>query len=92
MDFKAAMVRLAKHLTGEITDRRVLEAMARVPRESEGLACEDRHIPIGYGQMISQPYIVALMTENLELTGDEKVLELVSGSGHQTAILAELVR
>ncbi len=98
MDFKAARVRLAEHLAGEITDRRVLEAMARVPRErfvpreSEGQAYEDRPLPIGYGQTISQPYIVALMTEKLELTGDENVLELGTGSGYQTAILAELVR
>lgn len=98
MDFKAARVRLADHLAGEITDRRVLEAIAHVPRErfvppsNEHLAYEDRPLPIGYGQTISQPYIVALMTEKLELTGGEKVLELGTGSGYQSAILAELAR
>jgi len=96
MDFEAAMARLVEHLAGEIADRRVLAAIARVPRErfvppeSESLAYEDRPLPIGYGQTISQPYIVALMTEKLELTGSEKVLELGTGSGYQTAILAEL--
>ena len=96
MDFKAARVKLAKSLAGEIADQRVLAAIARVPRErfvppgSESLAYEDRPLPIGHGQTISQPYIVALMTEKLELTGKEKVLELGTGSGYQTAILAEL--
>ncbi len=98
MNFETARVRLAKHLAGDITDRRVLEVIARVPRErfvrpgSESLAYEDRPLPIGYGQTISQPYIVALMTEKLELIGDEKVLELGTGSGYQAAILAELAR
>ena len=98
MDFEAARARLAERLAGEIRDRRVLEAIARVPRErfvppeSESLAYEDRPLAIGYGQTISQPYIVALMTEKLELTGVEKVLELGTGSGYQSAILAELAR
>ncbi|MCX7912731.1 MAG: protein-L-isoaspartate(D-aspartate) O-methyltransferase, partial [Dehalococcoidales bacterium] len=73
-------------------------AMSRVPREEfvpETLryqAYEDRPLPIGYGQTISQPFIIALMTEALELEGDEKVLEIGTGSGYQTAILAELAK
>jgi len=81
-----------------ITDERVLEAMRRIPRHlfvEEALrdqAYADHPLPIGYGQTISQPYIVALMTEALELKGPEKVLEVGTGSGYQTAILAELAR
>jgi len=72
--------------------------MARVPRElfvpksSRYLAYEDRPLPIGEGQTISQPFIVALMTQALELVGTEKVLEVGTGSGYQAAILAELAR
>ncbi len=74
----------------------VLAAMARTPRELfvppdvQHLAYADRAVPIGCGQTISQPYIVALMTETLRLTGVEHVLEIGTGSGYQTAILAEL--
>ncbi|MCZ6799748.1 MAG: protein-L-isoaspartate(D-aspartate) O-methyltransferase [Nitrospirae bacterium] len=74
----------------------VLEAMRRIPRHQFILdsyteeAYEDHPLPIGYGQTISQPYIVAFMTEALELKGDEKVLEIGTGSGYQAAILAEL--
>jgi len=81
-----------------ITDTRVLEAMRKVPRHifvEEALkdqAYGDYPLPIGEGQTISQPYIVALMTEALELKGPEKVLEIGTGSGYQTAILAELAR
>lgn len=84
------------HLSTEIRDKRVLEVMSRIPREkfvpeeSRSLAYEDRPLSIGYEQTISQPYIIALMTEALELTGSEKVLEIGTGSGYQTAILAEL--
>jgi len=98
MDFAAARARLIEHLGTEIKDKRVLEAMSRVPREcfvppeERHLAYEDRPLPIGLEQTISQPFIVALMTEALELTGKEKVLELGTGSGYQTAILAELAR
>ena len=97
MDFAAARARLAEQCRGEIKDERVLAAMARVPRErfvppeEQHLAYEDRPLPIGHDQTISQPFIVALMTEALELTGSEKVLEIGTGSGYQTAILAELV-
>lgn len=81
-----------------IHDRRVLRAIERVPRENfvseEQIdeAYADRALSIGCGQTISQPYIVALMTEALSLEGDEKVLEIGAGSGYQTAILAELAR
>ena len=98
MDFAAARARLVEHLSAEIRDRRVLAAMASVPRESfippevQHLAYEDSPLPIGLEQTISQPFIVALMTEALELTGSEKVLEIGTGSGYQTAILAELAR
>jgi protein-L-isoaspartate(D-aspartate) O-methyltransferase len=63
-----------------------------VPPQSQHLAYEDMPLPIGYEQTISQPFIVALMTEALALTGNEKVLEIGTGSGYQTAILAELAR
>ena len=80
-----------------IKDRRVLDAMRQVPRhlfipkDMRDLAYCDGPLPIGQGQTISQPYIVALMTELLELTGQEKVLELGTGSGYQAAILSRLV-
>jgi protein-L-isoaspartate(D-aspartate) O-methyltransferase len=81
-----------------IRDTRVLDAMRRVPRHEfvpEGQrrsAYEDRPLTIGYGQTISQPYIVAVMSEQLELDGSEKVLEVGTGSGYQAAVLAELAR
>jgi protein-L-isoaspartate(D-aspartate) O-methyltransferase len=80
----------------EVRDRRVLAAMRSVPRHlfvppgSRSAAYEDHPLGIGHGQTISQPYIVAFMTEALELRGDERVLEVGTGSGYQTAILAEL--
>jgi protein-L-isoaspartate(D-aspartate) O-methyltransferase len=80
----------------DITDRRVLGAMERVPRHLfidprfRGEAYEDNPLPIEEGQTISQPYIVALMTQCLELKGKEKVLEVGTGSGYQAAVLAEL--
>src|SRR4030042_436481 len=79
-----------------IKDPRVIEAMRKVPRHcfiEEALysqAYSDYPLPIGEKQTISQPYIVALMTEALELKGTERVLEIGAGSGYQTAILAEL--
>ena len=79
-----------------ITDERVLAAIRRVPRHmfvDEALqdqAYSDHPLPIGDKQTISQPYIVALMTEFLKLQGDEKVLEIGTGSGYQAAVLAEL--
>jgi len=98
MDFEAARAGLIEHLGSEIRDERVLAAMAHIPRErfvppeERELAYEDIPLPIGLGQTISQPLIVALMTEALELTGGEKVLEVGTGSGYQAAILAELAR
>jgi protein-L-isoaspartate(D-aspartate) O-methyltransferase len=74
----------------------VIEAIAHVPREAfvpeqfHHSAYKNMPLPIGYGQTISQPLIVALMTQALLLKGDEKVLEIGTGSGYQTAILAEL--
>ena len=79
-----------------IRDRRVLDAMGKVPRHlfvEEALrsrAYGDYPLPIGEKQTISQPYMVALMTESLELKGNEKVLEIGTGSGYQSAVLAEL--
>jgi protein-L-isoaspartate(D-aspartate) O-methyltransferase len=79
-----------------INDPRVLAAMETVPRHlfvDEGLinqAYSDNPLPIGEHQTISQPYIVALMTQSLELRGKERVLEIGTGSGYQTAILAQL--
>ena len=79
-----------------IRDERVLEAMRQVPRHwfvprlEQKYAYDDRPLPIGFGQTISQPYIVALMTELLEVCGDHKVLEIGSGSGYQSAILSRL--
>ena len=98
MDFAAERARLIKHLSVEIKDKRVLAAMSRVPRErfvppeNRHMAYEDIPLPIGLEQTISQPFIIALMTEALELTGNEKVLEIGTGSGYQAAILAELAR
>jgi protein-L-isoaspartate(D-aspartate) O-methyltransferase len=81
-----------------IRDSRVLKAMRDVPRERfvpesmKLLSYDDSALAIGKGQTISQPYIVALMTEAMELNGDEKTLEIGTGSGYQAAILAELSR
>ena len=81
-----------------IRDQRVLEAMARVPRhefilpEYRGQAYEDHPLPIGEGQTVSQPFIVALMLEALALQSSDRVLEVGTGSGYQTALLAELTQ
>jgi len=91
-----AKSRLMADLRHDIRDERVLAAMASVPREKfvsddlRAFAYDNRPLPIGHGQTISQPLIVAMMTEALDLRGDEKVLELGTGSGYQAAILAEL--
>jgi len=82
----------------KIADERVLDVMAKLPRHlfvSEAIksqAYKDNALPISGGQTISQPFIVARMTELLELTGQEKVLEIGAGSGYQTAILTSLAR
>jgi protein-L-isoaspartate(D-aspartate) O-methyltransferase len=81
-----------------VRDPRVLQAMLEVERHkfvpelSIPQAYEDHPLPIGYGQTISQPYIVALMTELCELDGSEKVLEIGTGSGYQAAILSLLAK
>jgi protein-L-isoaspartate(D-aspartate) O-methyltransferase len=85
-------------LARDITDPLVLAAMEKVPRHKfvddrvKDEAYNDYPLGIGEGQTISQPYIVALMTQLLELTGEEKVLEIGTGSGYQAAILAEIVK
>jgi protein-L-isoaspartate(D-aspartate) O-methyltransferase len=90
---------VARQLRGRgIRDERVLAAMERIPRELfvpedvRGSAYDDSALPIGEGQTISQPYIVALICELLELGGDERVLDVGTGSGYQAAVLAELAR
>ena len=94
---REALVR-TQLLARGIIDQKVLTAMRTVERhrfvndENELYAYEDRPIPIGLGQTISQPFMVALMTQTLGLTGDERVLEIGTGSGYQTAILAELAQ
>ncbi len=98
IDLEKAKAALIKHLSWEIADKRVVEAMKRVPREAfvpqeyYHAAYEDRPLSIGFGQTISQPFIVALMIQALELKGDEKVLELGTGSGYEAAVLAELAK
>ena len=92
---REAMVREQIEARG-VRDPRVLQAMRQVPRHlfvPEALAAQahaDHPLPIGGGQTISQPYIVAAMAEALELTGSERVLEVGSGSGYMAAVLAEL--
>jgi protein-L-isoaspartate(D-aspartate) O-methyltransferase len=81
-----------------VTDPRVLTALGHVsrawflPREQHPYAEADRPVPIGLDQTMSQPYMVAVMTVELALTGSERVLEIGTGSGYQTAVLAELAR
>jgi len=95
--FRQKMVSVQLYARG-IRNERVLAAMAKVPRhlfiaeEFRQDAYEDHPLPIGVGQTISQPYIVAFMLEVLSLEGSEKVLEVGTGSGYVTALLAELVR
>ena len=81
-----------------VSNKDVLSAMIEVPRHSfvpkklVSQAYEDHPVPIGQGQTISQPYVVALMTESLKLKGDERVLEIGTGSGYQAAILARVAK
>jgi protein-L-isoaspartate(D-aspartate) O-methyltransferase len=98
VDLEQARQSLLRYLDHEIADNRVVDAMRRVPREAfvsqeqYHAAYDDRPLSIGFGQTISQPFIVALMVQALELRGDEKVLELGTGSGYEAAILAELAQ
>ncbi len=98
MNFEVARKRMveAQIVARGIHDRRVIEAMLKIPRHlfvEEAMAAQaynDNPLPIGEKQTISQPYMVALMTELLELKGKEKVLEIGTGSGYQAAVLAVL--
>ena len=97
IDFAEQRQRLIEHLRAEgVRDERVLAAMGRVPREAFiapehfETAYDNGPLPIGERQTISQPFVVAIMTEALALTGVERVLEVGTGSGYHTAILAEL--
>jgi protein-L-isoaspartate(D-aspartate) O-methyltransferase len=97
-DYRLARERMVKNqlIPRGISNEDVLRAMGKIQRHLfveealVGEAYNDHPLPIGHKQTISQPYIVALMTEALELTGSEKVLEIGTGSGYQTAILAEI--
>ncbi|MGO9567146.1 MAG: protein-L-isoaspartate(D-aspartate) O-methyltransferase [Desulfomonilaceae bacterium] len=95
----ARKIMVERQLVGRgVRDRRVLAAMEEVPRHfflDEALwheAYDDSPLPIGEGQTISQPYMVAVMTELLKLSGDERVLEIGTGSGYQAAVLTRLCR
>jgi len=97
-EIAATVARTQAHTGRQRLDARVMEAMADVPRhefvprELLELAYANRPLPIGHGQTISQPYIVALMTELAELQPGDVVLEIGTGSGYQAAVLAKLVR
>jgi protein-L-isoaspartate(D-aspartate) O-methyltransferase len=100
MDYAALRKRMVEEqlIPRGIKDKKVLDAFKKIerhrfiPEELRESAYADFPVPIGQGQTISQPYIVALMTECLGLTGKEKVLEIGTGSGYQTGILAELTK
>ena len=96
-DIEVAKKRLFETLRRDIDDERVLQVMEAVPRESfipldkRHLAYENIPLPIGEGQMISQPYVVAIMTSALNLQPNDKVMELGTGCGYQAAILSLLI-
>ena len=99
MSLAARKIRLIMALRRSgVTDTNVLAAIERIPREEfvpesfHDQAYEDKALPIGEGQTISQPQIVALMTQALELTSRHKILEVGTGSGYQAAVLSRLVR
>ena len=100
MDFQVLRKKMVEEqlIPRGIKNERVLEAFKKierekfVPEELRMSAYADYPLPIGEGQTISQPYIVALMTESLLLRGDEKVMEIGTGSGYQTAILSQLAK
>jgi protein-L-isoaspartate(D-aspartate) O-methyltransferase len=99
-DYRRAREKLVRnHIIGAgIDDPATIRSMRTVPREEfvpfelRNQAYDNRPLPIGYGQTISQPYIVALMTELLEVDGDQRVLEIGTGSGYQAAILSLIAR
>ncbi len=97
-DLEMAKAQLFHRLSQRIQDERVIEVMELVPRElfvpaaSQNSAYNDNPLPIEMGQTISQPFIIALMTSALDLTGRERVLEIGTGRGYQAAILAGLAR
>jgi protein-L-isoaspartate(D-aspartate) O-methyltransferase len=99
IQYRLAREEMVKHqlIRRDISDPFVLKAMRKVPRHKfvpqalRNRAYDDGPLPIGHGQTISQPYIVAYMTQCLQMTGTERVLEVGTGSGYQTAILAEIV-
>jgi protein-L-isoaspartate(D-aspartate) O-methyltransferase len=96
--YAADRVAMVDYLAREVHDERVLRAMAAVPRERfvapelRGRAYDNTPLPIGFGQTISQPLVIAIMLEALELQGDERVLEVGTGSGYQAALLSHLAR
>jgi protein-L-isoaspartate(D-aspartate) O-methyltransferase len=96
-EIEADVQRTSLQLDKEVLDPRVMQALGTVPRHAlvpeslQDVAYENRPLPIGHGQTISQPYIVAIMTDLLKIAPDSKVLEVGTGSGYQAAILAELV-
>lgn len=98
MNIDEAKEHLLESIRNEVDDECVLQAMRKVPRElfvpaeSRHLAYEDIPLPIGHGQTISQPLIVAMMTHALDLLPNDKVLEIGTGSGYQAAVLANLAR
>lgn len=97
-EYQAAREALVRSLRADIHDERVLSAFGRVPRERfvppelQPYAYEDRPLPIGHGQTISQPLMVAIMAQALMLQGGERVLEVGTGSGYQAALLSLLAR
>ena len=98
IDYQAARAALVRSLRAEVRDERVLAAFGRVPRERfvppdlQRFAYDDRPLPIGHEQTISQPLMVAIMAQALLLRGDEKLLEVGTGSGYQAAVLSLLAR
>ena len=98
IDYPAAREAMVRAFRAEVRDERVRAAFAQVPRErfvaseQQRHAYDDRPLPIGHGQTISQPLMVAIMTQALLLQGDEKVLEVGTGSGYQAALLSLMAR
>ena len=98
LDWRAARARMVAEQMRDVHDPRVLDVLLRVPRHlfvpehARHEAYDDHPVPIGFGQTISQPYIVGFMTQTLEVGPTDRVLEIGTGSGYQTAVLAELAR